>query len=214
MKKLIMAGAAAMALTAMPTMAQEMGMDAEAYTMTEAQTSMYDGWPADRRASYDGWPMDVQEYYWTLTPEQVEGWWVLTDPQRMEIYNRTPQQRTAAWRSVLSQINSSASAATSARATGTAGTGTMGTTASTGTTGSMAATTSGNMRFVRSEVVQTTPTPRTPNSEYPPCRGDMQDSCVNPREAGLDYGNRPLGYWPGRPASEIEGPLPAEDPND
>jgi hypothetical protein len=32
----------------------------------------------------------------------------------------------------------------------------------------------------------------------------MQDSCVNPREAGLNYGNRPLNYWPGQPASEMK----------
>ena len=26
-------------------------------------------------------------------------------------------------------------------------------------------------------------------------------------------GNRPINYWPGRPASEIDEPLPLDDPN-
>ena len=64
-------------------------------------------------------------------------------------------------------------------------------------TGTTASTNMGNMRFVRNEVAQATPGAAAPKSEYPPCRGDMQDSCVNPREAGLNYGNRPLQQYPG-----------------
>ncbi len=45
---------------------------------------------------------------------------------------------------------------------------------------------------------------------YNVCMGDVQDSCINPREAGLKWGNWPVGYWPGKPASQIDGPLPAE----
>ena len=37
------------------------------------------------------------------------------------------------------------------------------------------------------------------------CTKDVLDSCINPREAGLNWGNRPLDYWPGKPASE-KGP--------
>jgi len=48
--------------------------------------------------------------------------------------------------------------------------------------------------------------------EYEVCTPDNQDSCVNAREIGLDQGNRPIGYWPGKPASEIEGDLPLEKP--
>ncbi len=39
-------------------------------------------------------------------------------------------------------------------------------------------------------------------STYAVCMGDMKDSCINPRAAGLKWGNRPLSYWPGKPASE------------
>ena len=44
------------------------------------------------------------------------------------------------------------------------------------------------------------------------CLTDDQDSCINPRDAGLDFGNRELSYWPGRPASEIDEPLPWDPP--
>ena len=47
---------------------------------------------------------------------------------------------------------------------------------------------------------------------YKVCKGDVQDSCINPRTAGLKFGARDLQYWPGRPASEISAPLPASPP--
>ena len=39
--------------------------------------------------------------------------------------------------------------------------------------------------------------------EYTVCGGDVTDGCINPREAGLNFGNRALDYWPGKPASEM-----------
>lgn len=39
--------------------------------------------------------------------------------------------------------------------------------------------------------------------EYQVCGGDVTDSCINPREAGLNFGNRALDHWPGKPASEM-----------
>ena len=47
---------------------------------------------------------------------------------------------------------------------------------------------------------------------YEVCRQGMTDGCINPREAGLNFGNVPLDRWPGRPASEIRrgvAPSPA-----
>lgn len=38
--------------------------------------------------------------------------------------------------------------------------------------------------------------------EYKVCTADGQDGCINPREAGLDFGNVPIDRWPGKPASE------------
>ncbi|ANU07723.1 hypothetical protein [Paraurantiacibacter namhicola] len=35
------------------------------------------------------------------------------------------------------------------------------------------------------------------------CMKGKTDNCINPREAGLKWGNRPLAYWPGQPASSM-----------
>lgn len=37
---------------------------------------------------------------------------------------------------------------------------------------------------------------------YDVCTARTQDNCINPRAAGLKWGNRALDYWPGHPASE------------
>ena len=47
---------------------------------------------------------------------------------------------------------------------------------------------------------------------YKVCTPDQMDGCINPRDAGLEEGNREIDYWPGKPASEIEEPLPVEKP--
>ena len=140
-----------------------------------------------------------------MSAEQQQGWWALTDAQRVQVYEMTPAQRTAAWAQISAQLSgaapaASASAGTAAGATAAPGMGS--------TSASTAAT--GNMRFVESETVQSAPAPKT---EYPICEDGVTDGCINPREAGKNYGNVPLNYWPGRPASEIDEPLPAEDPN-
>ncbi len=55
---------------------------------------------------------------------------------------------------------------------------------------------------------------RIKGREYPICEGDQKDGCINPRDAGLDRGGREIDYWPGKPASEIEKPLPVDKPAD
>ncbi|HYD23864.1 MAG TPA: hypothetical protein VEB68_03640 [Croceibacterium sp.] len=37
---------------------------------------------------------------------------------------------------------------------------------------------------------------------YEVCRDGKTDGCINPRDAGLDFGSVPLDHWPGKPASE------------
>jgi len=41
--------------------------------------------------------------------------------------------------------------------------------------------------------------------DYAVCTKTRQDSCIEPRAAGLKWGNRPLKNWPGKPASSIDG---------
>ncbi len=197
MRNLILAGAAALAF-AVPAAAQDVAVDAEGnvYVLTDVQTVMYDGWPAERRVMYDAWPMPVQEYYWTLDPMQNEGWWVLDDVQRVRIYEMTPEARVAAWTSIAAQMNASTpmgSATTTARARSIV---------------------SGSPRFVSTPMVQPiSDTPAPTGDDLPICTPNQQDNCINSFEAN-GTGTRPLNYWPGRPASEIDTPLPAEDPND
>ncbi len=193
MNKLILAGAAALAL-AVPAVAQDVAVDANGnvYVMTSAQQTIYDAWPVAQRTIYTGWPNDYQTtfwtwpdtyqtYFWTLTPEQQTGWWALTDDQRAKLYAMTADQRAAAWNSIAQQMASMPAA-----------------------TVAPAAVVAGAPRFVGGEVAQAAPAATDGN--YPPCKGAVQDHCVNPREAGLNYGNRPLNHWPGKPASEIPGP--------
>jgi hypothetical protein len=42
------------------------------------------------------------------------------------------------------------------------------------------------------------------------CKEGRTDGCINPRDAGLDFGSESINYWPGKPASEIEGDLPID----
>lgn len=53
---------------------------------------------------------------------------------------------------------------------------------------------------------------RVEGQEYQVCVGERQDNCINPHAAGLNWGDRPLKYWPGKPASEIDEPLPENKP--
>lgn len=45
---------------------------------------------------------------------------------------------------------------------------------------------------------------RIGDTVYDVCMTPDQDSCIQPRAAGLKFGNRPLTYWPGKPASEMD----------
>ncbi|HEY6814574.1 MAG TPA: hypothetical protein VI168_03445 [Croceibacterium sp.] len=43
---------------------------------------------------------------------------------------------------------------------------------------------------------------RVDGQVYEVCLDGKTDGCINPRDAGLDFGSVPLDHWPGRPASE------------
>jgi hypothetical protein len=177
------------------------------YEMSAPQSDMYDTWPDERRAAYDTWPMTYQEYYWTLDPVQQEGYWALTPDQRGKIYNMTPEQRALAWQSVQQQL----AGMTPTTPPGQANPPGQGVPTN-GVPNPQMANQAVQPAMPAKQEYQggpykgalTPPPADAMNKEYPPCKGDMQDSCVNPREAGLNYGNRPLDYWPGKPASEMK----------
>ncbi len=199
MKNLILASAAALAFTVAPAAAQDaVAVDAEGdvYVLADDQQMMYDGWPMDRRTTYDAWPPEVQEYYWTLDDNQTTAWWVLNDDQRVRVYELTPEQRVMAWQQINAQMAAQNNASTTAAAARTAS--------------------SASPRFVSNAVVQATPGDQgPPTGEIPICSSNEQDNCINAWEAGKRGPGvtRPLEYWPGRPASEIDEPLPATRPD-
>ena len=190
MRNLILAGAAALMFSAAPAMSQDMSqdMDAGAYDMTPTQQKMFMSWEDEKRIAYTRWPVNVQEYYWTLNEDQMRGWWVLNDEQRMRIIGMAPQQRAAAWTSVMNQMTGATAMPVTAATTRTA------------------TATSGNIDYRRMERVQATPNDQGPPvGELPICTANQQDNCINAWEAGKRGPgvNRPLDYWPGRPASEM-----------
>lgn len=194
--------AAALPLSAQETMTPESSTIATP-TMTTDQQSDYDSWPPDRRTMYDGWPSTLQVYYWTLDPAQRNGWWALNDDQRAQIYAMPPERQTQVWASIDQQMRGIAPPPPAASTSVGAG-ATTGATARTTVTRAPAAPAapSGPIEWSSSEVVQAVQPPR--QGEYPVCKGDTDDQCINPWEAGQrgPNVNRPLAYWPGKPASE------------
>ncbi|ARU15567.1 hypothetical protein A9D14_04450 [Croceicoccus marinus] len=150
--------------------------------MTAMQQSQYDSWPAERQAEFMGWPTEYQTYYWTLTPTQQEAYWMLSVDQRSQIATMTPMQQQQTWTAIESQLSSSPPATTSGM---------------TGTTQSS----NSNMVMRSNPVVQDAPPPH--QGEYPLCTDGRTNNCINPREAGKNYGNVPLDHWPGQPASQM-----------
>ena len=77
-----------------------------------------------------------------------------------------------------------------------------------------AAQTAPKINYVSQEMVQQVPKEEEPKTgDLPICKKDEQTNCINSWEANKT-GNRPINYWPGRPASEIKEPLPLNKPND
>lgn len=186
----IMAGAMLLAGVATPAIADNHD---DMMELSAQQQSMYDGWSAEQQTSYDAWPMEAQTYYWTLDDMRKDIWWnALNDAQRVRIVGMNDQQRMAAWQSIRSQMAGSTNATTPNSAT----------TGNTGMATRSSSSMNSNIRFVENAMVQNIPAPH--NGEYPPCKDGRTDNCINPREAGLNYGNRPLDYWPGQPASQAD----------
>ncbi|MXP24863.1 hypothetical protein GRI39_02230 [Altererythrobacter indicus] len=66
-------------------------------------------------------------------------------------------------------------------------------------------------RMVSEPVIQAVPAPVQPASgQYPICGKNQTDGCIQPRAAGKNYGNRPLDYWPGEPASSMKNKPPQQ----
>ncbi|MGX7895634.1 hypothetical protein [Tsuneonella sp. HG222] len=210
MRNFLFAGAAAIALAAVPAIGQETAPVAQAaapgsYTMSTDQQTMYDGWPAEQQTIYLDWSPEYQTYFWTLTPAQQRGYWALTDEQRTQVYEMTPEQRTVAWRAIEAQL-AGATPATPAGQANPPGTGVP----TTGVPAPQSASQDVRPAMPADPAYQggpykgaLTPPPATAmNKDYPVCTAKMQDNCQNSGEGGAPGRSRALSYWPGKPASE------------
>ena len=176
MRKFFIAGATALMLTATPQIA----IGQAAPTMTMEQRGAYEGWPADRRTTFDAWPPEYQAYYWTLTPTQQEGWWVLTDEQRAMVIGLDPQQRLRAWQAIEAQLAGAPPPTAAAPAQAVPP---MPTSVPQGGRTPPPHPQGADVRYRSDAVIQAINPEPPPPGEYPVCRGDRQDNCINPREA-------------------------------
>ena len=55
---------------------------------------------------------------------------------------------------------------------------------------------------------------RVGETVYDVCKSEGEDSCIQPRAAGLGWGDRPLQHWPGRPASQMRASADSDRPTD
>lgn len=192
MKNVFLAGAAAISLTILPTVAiaQASGATAEnsasSSAMTAEQKALYDAWPADRKADYDTWNAAQKSYYWGLDSEKRNGYWALTPEQRSQIQGLTPAQQTEAWASIASQLSGQAATPVPAEPPAMNPDEETGAMPPAGTSApyapaptSMMPGSSGNTQYTSNVTVQGGLTTPTPKAEYPVCKGDVQDSCTN-----------------------------------
>lgn len=196
MNKTLIATAAALGMAAIPNVAnaqqREAPDNAPAFYSAAHEDQLremepeyrihFDTLDAERQAMYFGWDAALRDYYWTLTPDQREAWWYLNDQQRITLFQMEGDaNRAAAWSAVVAQVDA-LQADQAAYADSHAG-----------------------MTFVSNAVVQDIATPAH-SGEYPVCTSDHDDHCINAwaaGERGPDV-NRPLNYWPGQPASEMQ----------
>ncbi len=216
MRTLLLAGAAALSLTALPVaLNAQSGASAStsaSITLTPAQQAAYAAWSAEQRADYDAWVADQQSYFWTLTPRQQEGFFLLTAEQRARVLAMTPAARANAWTSIEAQLAAGANNSATSVAARTGGEVPVRTAdqANAATSIPPASTTVTTGASGRTVVATNIPGNLAPppaaslNKTYPVCTRTLQDNCQNPGEGGAPGRSRALGYWPGEPASERE----------
>jgi len=186
----------------------------------------YDNWDMQTQEYYWTLTPEQTRAWWVLNNDQRSRIIAMTPEQRTATWQSISAQMnnsasTATGSNTQGMANSSASTTgmanssttgsmSSRSTTGMANSSTTGSmsgnTPGSATTGSMASTTGatasgnmGNMRFVRSEVVQATPGDQgPPTGDLPVCENNAQDNCINAWEAGRRGAGvtRPLENFP------------------
>lgn len=192
----LMLGAATVAAPTIATAQDAIGgtnsvQDKRGYdALDEAQKAEYDAWPAEYQTAYLGWPMDYQTSYWGWPADYRTAYWAWPNDYQTYYWDLEPSQQEAWWALTPEQRGQILAMTPEQQ---------------------LAAWESINAQIAASEEPETlmasdttvmdAPAPRA--GEYPICGGDVQDSCIQPRAAGLNRGNVPLDYWPGQPASSM-----------
>ncbi|HKX79611.1 MAG TPA: hypothetical protein VJM34_13920 [Novosphingobium sp.] len=189
MRTILLAGAGALAVLAMPAISVAQSDPAPSagvpgsinsvqdkrggYKLTPEQQAAYDAWPADRRTDYETWPNDYQVYYWTLEPDYQTGYWTLTPEQRTQIHGMTPEQRTQAWASITQQLQANPPSSEPASPTPP----------NPATANSPVPPAQPNDPTYHAGPYKgalTAPPPEAANKTYPVCSKTVTDSCRNP----------------------------------
>ena len=169
MRNHIIAAATAISLAALPGVASAQVASAAPSASTNS-TQDKRGMTPEQTADYESWPEERQVEYQTWTPVYQVYYWELAPEQQEQYWFLTPDQRIALYEVDPKERETRWE--------------------------EIMAYANGETRqvFVNNAVVQQVPEGR--NDNYPVCRGEVQDECINPRAAGLDWGNKPLPYFP------------------
>lgn len=173
MRNSILAGLAVLSLSAAPSvlMAQD-DMMADHMAMMEMS--------AEQSTMYDAWPTDRQAMYDAWPSDLQTYFWTLTPTQQTGWWALNDDQRTRLY-AMEPEMRKHAWMSIEKQLTAPP---------------AMAKST---MPAMASNAASTA-APMA-KKDYPICSKTIQDSCIQPRAAGKNYGNRPLDYWPGEPAS-------------
>lgn len=191
MRRLLMASAAAVSLIAVPVVAS-----ADEPTPTESVDSVPGSINAvkdkrggfemteEQEATYAAWPAEWRTDYDVWPYEYQVYYWGLTPEYQTGYWALTPEQRAQIMAMTAEQQAE----------------------AWNGVLAQLAEKQKAQTVYTSNATVQGNMT-ATAKSDYPVCGGTVQDSCINPWAAGKRGPgvNKPLGYWPGKPASELGG---------
>ncbi|WP_271078154.1 hypothetical protein [Aurantiacibacter sp. MUD61] len=101
MKKLALAAATALTMTAAPAMAQDYADDG---TTMQSYAHLND-LNEEQRAERETWTIELRDYYDGLEAEERETWWYLDDMQRMMIVRMDDDAQMSQWSTYKAQYD-------------------------------------------------------------------------------------------------------------
>lgn len=89
---------AALAMPAMPAMAQDTGDPLAPPPV--AEEAMQGALSPEQQAQYDLWPPEVQAYHDTLSPPRQEMFWRMNDQDKVSLANMSPMEQEQVWTAI------------------------------------------------------------------------------------------------------------------